>query len=79
MMLDRTHCTNIFYKPDFSYGCGTYGMFLIRLTGGQINNVTIVDTTSCAVNVLQTLYNNGSRNFLFQNVCLFPLPLPLTR
>ena len=38
------------------------------LTGNQVPGVTIVDTTTCAVNWLQTLYDSGARNFIFQNV-----------
>lgn len=40
------------------------------LTGGQMPGVTIKDTTACAVKWLQTLYDNGTRNFIFQNVGL---------
>ena len=29
---------------------------------------TVVNTTACAVNWVKTLYQNGARNFLFQNV-----------
>ena len=38
------------------------------LTGKQAGGVTLVDTVSCAVNWVQTLYNSGARNFIFQNV-----------
>lgn len=38
------------------------------LTGGQAPGVTIVDTVSCAVNWIKTLYKSGARNFVFQNV-----------
>lgn len=38
------------------------------LTGGQMPGVTIVDTVTCAVNWVKTLYNAGARNFLFQNM-----------
>ena len=38
------------------------------LTGSQAPGVTLVDTVSCAVNWVKTLYASGARNFLFQNV-----------
>ena len=38
------------------------------LTGSQTPGVTVVDTVTCAVNWVQTLYNSGARNFIFQNV-----------
>ncbi|CAL1698361.1 unnamed protein product [Somion occarium] len=38
------------------------------LTGHQAPGVTLVDTVSCAVNWISTLYNSGARNFLFQNM-----------
>lgn len=36
------------------------------LTGG--NSASNVDVAGCAVNWVQTMYDNGARNFLFQNV-----------
>jgi phospholipase/lecithinase/hemolysin len=39
------------------------------LTGTDVlNNTTIVDVTICAVNWVNTMYQSGARNFLFQNV-----------
>ena len=38
------------------------------LTGHGAPGVTVVDTVTCAVNWVQTLYNSGARNFIFQNV-----------
>ncbi|THH26384.1 hypothetical protein EUX98_g7799 [Antrodiella citrinella] len=38
------------------------------LTGNGRNSPTIVDTVSCAVNWVNTLYQKGARNFLFQNM-----------
>ncbi|KAI0077023.1 carbohydrate esterase family 16 protein [Panus rudis PR-1116 ss-1] len=38
------------------------------LTGQQSPGVTIVDTVSCAVNWVKTLYDSGARNFIFQNM-----------
>lgn len=38
------------------------------ITGQSINGATVVDTVSCAINWVKTLYKNGARNFLFQNV-----------
>ncbi|KAI5119097.1 hypothetical protein M0805_004868 [Coniferiporia weirii] len=38
------------------------------LTGGQAPGVTVVDTTACAVNWVQALYEKGARNFVFQNM-----------
>jgi phospholipase/lecithinase/hemolysin len=32
------------------------------------NNVSIVDTTRCAINWVKTMYAFGARNFIFQNV-----------
>ena len=41
------------------------------LTGSQTPGVTVVNTTSCAVNFIRTMYHEfGARNFLFQNVSL---------
>ncbi|EJF59316.1 hypothetical protein DICSQDRAFT_128341 [Dichomitus squalens LYAD-421 SS1] len=37
------------------------------LTGSQAPGVTLVDTVTCAVNWVKTLYNSGARNFIFQN------------
>ncbi|KAA1477925.1 GDSL lipase/acylhydrolase, partial [Dentipellis sp. KUC8613] len=46
------------------------------LTGGVVNNATIVDVTECAVGWVKTLYDSGARNFLFQNIIpLERLPL----
>lgn len=39
------------------------------LTGSQPAGISVVDTTTCAVNWVKTLYDAGARNFLFQNVC----------
>ncbi|KAF9450392.1 carbohydrate esterase family 16 protein [Macrolepiota fuliginosa MF-IS2] len=36
------------------------------LTGG--NSASIVDVAGCMVNWVQVMYNNGARNFLFQNM-----------
>ncbi|OCB89669.1 carbohydrate esterase family 16 protein [Sanghuangporus baumii] len=44
------------------------------LTGDQTKGVTLVDTVDCAVNWVRTLYQNGARNFIFQNM----IPLQLT-
>ena len=41
------------------------------MSGQQRPGVTVVDTTTCAVTWAKTLYDNGARNFLFQNVCYF--------
>ena len=41
------------------------------LTGSQVAGVTLVDTVSCAVNWVKTLYKSGARNFVFQNVSYF--------
>lgn len=38
------------------------------ISGGQTPGVTVVDTSTCAVNWVKALYENGARNFLFQNV-----------
>lgn len=45
-----------------------------NLTGGQINNATIVDITACAVNVIQTLYNSGARNSSSETYRQLPNP-----
>ncbi|TFY80151.1 hypothetical protein EWM64_g3862 [Hericium alpestre] len=37
------------------------------LTGGVVNNATIVDVTKCTVGWINTLYKSGARNFLYQN------------
>ncbi|PIL25409.1 hypothetical protein GSI_13299 [Ganoderma sinense ZZ0214-1] len=44
------------------------------LTGHQTPGVTVVDTVTCAVNWVQTMYNSGARNFIFQNM----IPLETT-
>ena len=50
------------------------------LTGQQTPGVTLVDTVSCAVDWVSTLYKSGARNFIFQNVSFVPtsncLPSP---
>ncbi|KAK7685016.1 hypothetical protein QCA50_011851 [Cerrena zonata] len=38
------------------------------LTGHQTPGVTLVDTVSCSINWIKTLYASGARNFLFQNM-----------
>ncbi|KDQ21620.1 carbohydrate esterase family 16 protein [Botryobasidium botryosum FD-172 SS1] len=38
------------------------------LTGDQKPGATIVDTTKCTIEWAKTLYKNGARNFLFQNM-----------
>lgn len=42
------------------------------LVGEGAPGVTVVNTTTCAVNWVKTLYESGARNFLFQNVRLNP-------
>ncbi|TBU45278.1 hypothetical protein BD309DRAFT_1079441 [Dichomitus squalens] len=44
------------------------------LTGSQAPGVTLVDTATCAVNWVKTLYDSGARNFIFQNM----IPLETT-
>ena len=44
------------------------------ITGGQMPGVTLVDTVSCAINWVKTLYQAGARNFLFQNVSTYRCP-----
>lgn len=43
------------------------------LTGGEAPGVSLVDTVGCAINWVQTMYESGARNFLFQNVSARPL------
>ncbi|KAI1789909.1 hypothetical protein LXA43DRAFT_974023 [Ganoderma leucocontextum] len=44
------------------------------LTGKQTSGITLVDTVTWAVpNWVQTLYDNGARNFILQNECMVPL------
>jgi ABC-type multidrug transport system permease subunit len=38
------------------------------LTGQATPGISIVNVSRCAVDVVQTLYKAGARNFLFQNV-----------
>ena len=38
------------------------------IVGEGTPGVTLVDVTECAVNWVKVLYENGARNFLFQNV-----------
>ena len=38
------------------------------LTGQQNPGVTVVQTTECVADWVQTLYDSGARNFIFQNV-----------
>ncbi|CAK5268339.1 unnamed protein product [Mycena citricolor] len=44
------------------------------ITGGQTPGVSLVDVTQCMVDWVTTLYQNGARNFIFQNM----IPLELT-
>ncbi|KIJ32821.1 carbohydrate esterase family 16 protein [Sphaerobolus stellatus SS14] len=48
---------------------GTNDLGVGELITGQANpGVTVVDTTTCAVNWVDRLYKTGARNFLFQNM-----------
>ncbi|KAJ7206388.1 hypothetical protein GGX14DRAFT_397191 [Mycena pura] len=38
------------------------------LTGPSNPDISLVDTTACAVNWVKTMYTSGARNFLFQNI-----------
>lgn len=38
------------------------------ITGGQVGNASIVETTACAIQWLKELYKKGFRNFIYQNV-----------
>lgn len=38
------------------------------ITGQAVPGVSLVNTTTCAVGWVQTMYNLGARNFFFQNV-----------
>lgn len=39
------------------------------LVGQGTPGTSVVDTTTCAVSWVKTLYDSGARNFIFQNVC----------
>lgn len=63
-----------FEETIFTLWIGTNDLGIFSLiTGDQEPNVTVVDTTSCAVNWVQVLYENGARNFIFQNVRCLPI------
>ncbi|KAH8117925.1 GDSL lipase/acylhydrolase, partial [Phellopilus nigrolimitatus] len=59
-------------KPDetiYTLWIGTNDVGVSALlTGGQASGVTVVDTVSCAVDWVKSLYEKGARNFLFQNM-----------
>ena len=69
-------------RPDetiYTLWIGTNDVGVNSLIVGQgANGATIVDTVSCAVNWITTLYKSGARNFLFQNVSQIP-PIHLFR
>ena len=43
------------------------------ITGDQVPGVTLVNVVECAVSWVQTMYDSGARNFLFQNVSHYRL------
>ncbi|EJF59315.1 hypothetical protein DICSQDRAFT_181996 [Dichomitus squalens LYAD-421 SS1] len=47
---------------------GTNDVGANALLTGSDPGVTIVDTVTCAVNWVKTLYDSGARNFIFQNM-----------
>ena len=47
---------------------GTNDVGANALLTGSDPGVTVVDTVTCAVNWVKTLYDSGARNFIFQNV-----------
>ncbi|RDX40993.1 hypothetical protein OH76DRAFT_1467339 [Lentinus brumalis] len=47
---------------------GTNDVGVHGLLTGQTVGATVVNTTACAVNWLQVLYDSGARNFIFQNM-----------
>ena len=60
-----------FNETIFTLWIGTNDIGVGELLTGQANpGVTVVQTTECVVDWVQTLYNFGARNFIFQNVSL---------
>jgi hypothetical protein len=53
-----------YVPPSFS---GTNDVGSDEILSGYAKG-TILDISTCAVNVIKTLYQHGARNFLFQNV-----------
>jgi hypothetical protein len=51
----------------YSLWIGTNDVGVSSLLTGD-NSASIVDVAGCMVNWVQTMYDNGARNFLFQNV-----------
>ena len=47
---------------------GTNDVGANALLTGSAKGATIVNTTECAVNFVKVMFENGMRNFLFQNV-----------
>ena len=47
---------------------GTNDVGRNALLTGSDPGVTVVETVTCAVNWVKTLYDSGARNFIFQNV-----------
>lgn len=52
----------------FTLWIGTNDVGAGALLTGSSPGATVANTTVCAVNWVKTLYQNGARNFLFQNV-----------
>ena len=47
---------------------GTNDVGVNSLITGSAKGATVVNTTECAVSFIKVMYQNGARNFLFQNV-----------
>ncbi|KAJ8514901.1 hypothetical protein ONZ45_g7607 [Pleurotus djamor] len=59
-------------RTIYTLWIGTNDVGVNSLISGS-NQASIVDTVSCAVNWVRTLFDNGARNFIFQN--MIPLQL----
>lgn len=54
----------------FTLWIGTNDVGAGALITGSSPGATVVNTTTCAVNWVKTLYESGAKNFLFQNVSI---------
>ena len=56
------------HETVYTVWIGTNDVGANALLTGSDPGVTVVDTVTCAVNWVKTLYDSGARNFIFQNV-----------
>lgn len=71
LFLEETRNGTLRLNPEetiITLWIGTNDVGANALLTGSAPTATVANTTECAVNFVKTMFENGARNFLFQNV-----------